>query len=53
MNDTMEVVVLMFTSSSLHNLGAAYAKLWHPNFQRAFGMISKFQVSDLNDREGV
>ena len=51
----MEVVVLMFTGSgrSFHNLGAATAKLWHPNLRRAFGMISKFPVSDLSERDGM
>ncbi len=34
----------MFTGSSFHNLGAAQAKLWHPNLRRAFGMMSKFQT---------
>ena len=49
----MEVVVLMFTGSLFHNLGAATTKLWHPNLQRAFGMISKFPVSDLSERDGM
>ena len=49
----MEVVVLMFTGSSFHNLGAATAKLWHPNLRRAFGMISTFPVSDLSERDGM
>ena len=49
----MEVVVLMFTDSSFHNLGAATAKLWHPNLRRAFGMISKLPVSDLSERDGM
>ena len=47
----MEVVVLMFTGRSFHNLGAATANLWHPNLRRAFGMISKFPVSDLSERD--
>ena len=43
----------MFTGSSFHNLGAAYAKVWHPNLRRAFGMMSKFPFSDLSEREGM
>ena len=35
----------MFTGRSFHNLGAATAKLWHPNLRRAFGMISKSRIS--------
>ena len=49
----MEVVVLMFTGRSFHNLGAATAKLWHPNLRRVFGMISKCPVSDLSERDGM
>ena len=48
----MEVVVLMFTGSSFHNLGAATAKLWYPNLRRAIGMISKFPVPACNMRMG-
>ena len=47
----MEVVVQMCTGRSFHNLGAATAKLWHPNLRRAFGMISKFPVSDISERD--
>ena len=49
----MEVVVLMFTGSSFHNLGVATAKLWHPNLRLVFGMISKFPVPDVSERDGI
>ena len=40
-------MILMFTGSSFHNLGAAYAKLRHPNLRRAFGMMSKLNKSEV------
>ena len=40
----------MFTGSSFHNLGAA---LKRNDGILIFDMMSKFHVSDLNEREGM
>ena len=42
----------MITGSSFY-FEAAYPKLWHQNVRRAFGMMSKFPLSDINERYGM
>ena len=52
LNDTREVVVLMFICSSFHNFGGRFGETMASQYlRRAFGVMSKFPVSDLNEQQ--